>query len=473
MKSQSLPVALLVGCPDLARHLKRVGVQTRSFRTASRAFARGRGIQPRICVLRPAPEDPFADLLSHVERFRREMPFTDVLVWDPSGAPDLVRGVLKAGAADVVWSEDPKPLADTVVRLLGNQQVLPRLMAFDDREPGSWRFEELVSRSQKMWEVFDLCAQAATTDAPVLILGETGTGKEMLARAFHKRSKRRGSFVAVNCAAMPESLIDSELFGHVKGAFTGAEHEKGGLFRAAEGGTLLLDEVGHVPLPVQHRLLRTLQEGSVRPLGGEDERPVDVRVIAATSRNLEAAVESGDFRSDLLYRLDVIRVIIPPLRERPDDVLFLFGYFARKLSEHHSIDRPDVSDGFLDAMMEHDWPGNVRELQNFTERLLLTQRGARRTLVHFRKLMRHYQAQGETATTAAPLAFDPDCIDVDEPLQRVLEAVTERVERAYIEAALRANSGRVGDTADQAGISRRTLLRKMNAFGLEKKEFRS
>jgi len=369
-------------------------MRARSFQSLSLALSRRREIQPQACVVRHDDVEA-APLALAITQLRREMPFTDVVAWTPSGLPSLVRAGLKAGACEVVWSDDASSVVDAVAKVVGEQRVLPRIMAVDARESGSWCFEELVSRSRKMWDIFDLCSRAASTDAPVLLLGETGTGKELLARAFHKRSGRKGRFVALNGASVPDGLIDSELFGHVQGAFTGADHQKMGLFRAADGGTLLLDEVGDLSPSVQQRLLRALQEGKVRPVGGEDEISVDVRVIAATSRTLDAVVASGGFRPDLLYRLDVIRVIVPPLRERRDDILFLFGYFARTLSEQYGIERPDVSDGFLDALTEHDWPGNVRELQNFTERMLLTQSGRLRSRAHFRRLMLRYEGQGE------------------------------------------------------------------------------
>jgi transcriptional regulator with PAS, ATPase and Fis domain len=274
--------------------------------------------------------------------------------------------------------------------------------------------------------------------------------------------------VSINCAAVPENLIDSELFGYVAGAFTGAEDGAEGLFRAADGGTLFLDEVGSIPLQVQYRLLRVLQEGRVRPVGSDREIEVDVRMIAATSVRLDEAVAAGSFRHDLLYRLDVIRVVLPPLRDRPEDILFLFGHFMRELSEHHGLRRPDLEDSFLDALQSYHWPGNVRQLENLTERLLLTHHGrASLTAEHFAALVAPAH-EGEPDVDQ----FADTVPDLELELPEVVRAAVDRTEEAYLRAALERTRGRVVRTAEMAGISRRTLLRKLKRLDIDRSAYR-
>lgn len=444
-----------------------------SFETLGALLEHARQAQPRVCVIGPTLES----IDTPVRTMRREMPFTDVVAWAPAATPDTVKQALLAGARDVVLDSDPASVVDVVCGIIEEQKLLPLVLEHEDRDAAAWRFEGLVSRSRAMWDVFETCARTARTDATVLILGETGTGKELIARAIHVRSQRKGRFVALNCGGVPETLIDSELFGHVEGAFTGAVGAREGLFRHGQGGTLFLDEIGNLPLSAQNRLLRALQEGEIRPVGGHEEIPIDVRLISATSTALDAAVERGEFREDLLYRLDVIRLIVPPLRERPEDIIFLFGHFAQRLSEHYKLRRPPVTDEFLDALQEYDWPGNVRELENFTERLLLTETGDTLAGRHFRELMRTYRGR-ESGVAPRPHENGPaperadESIDLERPLGELLEEASERIEREYIESALRANEGRVELTARQAGMSRRTLLRKLKRHGIDKSRFR-
>ncbi|MEZ4272556.1 MAG: sigma-54 dependent transcriptional regulator, partial [Myxococcota bacterium] len=329
---------------------------------------------------------------------------------------------------------------------------------------------------RRMWDLFDTATQIASTEATVLILGETGTGKELLARAIHRHSGRSGRFVPINCGAVNETLVDSELFGHVKGAFTGATYDKQGLFKHAQGGTLFLDEIGNVPLTAQYHLLRALQEGTVRPVGGHDEIEVDVRIIAATSTSLENDVQHGRFREDLFYRLDVIRLELPPLRERPEDIVFLFAHFARKIAEEYNVQRPDLHEGFLDALVNYEWPGNVRQLENFTERLVLTYTGRRVGANVFERLL-PFKKQRRSASNTRSLRHihnvtGAEPVDASKTLEETLKPQIANLERRYLEACLRKSQGRIGVAAKTAGISRRTMLRKLKAYGVDKALFR-
>jgi two-component system C4-dicarboxylate transport response regulator DctD len=315
----------------------------------------------------------------------------------------------------------------------------------------------------------------APTDANVLIEGETGTGKELIARAIHRRSGRTGRFVPINCGAIPPELVESELFGHEKGAFTGAVTRKDGLFRHAESGTIFLDEIGTIVESTQLRLLRTLQEATVRPVGANEEVPIDVRVVAATSQPLQELVDQQRFRVDLLYRLDVIRLALPALRDRPEDIIFLFAHFALSAAKRYQVERPDVDDRFLDALTAYDWPGNVRQLENFTERLILTHPSpGTLTAEHFDRLIRRDGSRPRPAVPSgnddAPEPFGR--VDTTRELGQALGELVEEAERAYLETCLRENGGRIGETAKHAGISRRTLLRKLRKHGIDKMAFR-
>ena len=459
-------VLLLLACDALKDPLEAAGFETVRFEDARALVRAAHTTRGRACIVGlDAPG--VDDLETFTRRVKREMPFTDVLVWAPDATADQVRHVLTAGAKDILLGAGGGDLVSRLTEVLHRQQYLPKLLEHRESVSREWSFEGLLSRSRKMWDLFETCVRAAATNATVLILGETGTGKELLARAFHRRSERSGDFVALNCSAVQENLLDSELFGHVRGAFTGAIRDKRGRFRAAEGGTLFLDEIGAIPFSAQYRLLRVLQEETVRPLGGEEEIPIDVRVIAATSSSLEDEVTAGRFREDLVYRLDVLRILVPPLRERPEDILFLFGHFSTRLSQQYSLDRPEVTDGFIEALHDYEWPGNVRQLEHFVERLLLTRRQQRLTKEDFDDLVAPLTTGEDAASPAGAVGLQ--ALD----LGRTLDATLRRAEEAYLRAALLRTGGRVIEAAKLAGLSRRTMQRKMARHGLPKEEFRT
>jgi len=466
-------LVLRLGAEPLHDELEARGLDVHVVGDVSELTRPDDALAPRAIVLGP-PADADLDWDRVVPRIRASWPLVDVIVWNPRARPEVVRDALHSGARDVLLDRSAHAACDAVAEIIEQQQLLPRTQA-EAATTADDGFEGMIARSRSMFDLFETAAQVAQSNAAVLILGETGTGKELLARAIHKRSRREGRFVALNCAAVPETLIDSELFGHVEGAFTGATQPKPGLFRHAEGGTLLLDEAGNVPLPVQYRLLRVLQEGAVRPVGGEAEIPVDVRVIAATSASLEEDVRAGRFREDLFYRLDVIRLVIPPLRERPDDIIFLFAHFARRFADAYRISRPDVTDGFLDALVSHPWPGNVRQLENFTERLVLTEADTQvdadrfQDLVAFRSRDEAEDAGDRTRRGEGPARPE---LPLDKPLREALDPHIEALERAYLEGVLTRTGGRVAEAAERAGISRRTLSRMMKRLRIDKNAFK-
>jgi two-component system response regulator HydG len=292
----------------------------------------------------------------------------------------------------------------------------------------------------------------ARHDAPVLLVGESGTGKELAARALHDRGPRsKGPFVAINCAAVPDALLESELFGHVKGAFTDARGSRAGLFAQAHGGTLFLDEIGDMPEGLQVKLLRTLQERKVRPVGGDREVPVDVRLVTATHRDLERLVEEGRFRHDLLYRLDVIRVELPPLRRRGRDVLLLTEHFVDQYARRLEREAPEVPANVAQLLLDYDWPGNVRELQNCVERLVVLADGDAISEGDLPPRIRRFRAREHTviASTADPASLLP----------------LAEVERRYVLEVLRASGGSRSLAAKLLGIDRKTLYRKLARWG--------
>ena len=327
-----------------------------------------------------------------------------------------------------------------------------------------YKFEDLNSRNARMLELFDLIPRFAQADSPVLIVGETGTGKELVAAAIHRQSRRKdGEFFTINCGALTETLLESELFGHEEGAFTGAVKTKQGYFELASGGTLFLDELGTISPAMQVKLLRVLQTMEIRRVGGSTVHKVDVRIVAATNASLEDEVASGSFREDLYYRLNVVQLQIPPLRDRPEDIPLLAEIFRQKFAD--SLDRADVS-GIDPAAEErlraYRWPGNVRELENVIQRALILTSGPE---LHEADLPERLRL-GDARRTAVP------SFDLDEPLLAVVSRVRDAVEREYLQRLLRRYKGHLGRAADHAGVNRRTLYSKMQVHGLRREDFR-
>ena len=316
-------------------------------------------------------------------------------------------------------------------------------------------FEELVGSSPAMHQVFAMVDQVAPTDATVLLRGETGTGKELVARALHRRSPRRDRlFVAVNCTAVPHELMESEFFGHEKGAFTGAVARRVGRFEQADGSTLFLDEVGDLDLAVQAKLLRVLQEQEITRVGARDAVRVDVRIVAATNRDLEAAVREGRFRDDLYYRLNVIPIRLPPLREKPQDLPALLEHFLGSFSARYGRPVPPSPPEAMAALQGYAWPGNVRELRNLCERAVLM------------------GWSGVLSMVGAARSEEVALVDPTLPLLEARQRLVERFEREYLTRLLRLHRGRVGEVARAAGIAERNLYEKMKTYGLSRDDYR-
>jgi len=332
------------------------------------------------------------------------------------------------------------------------REVFPAGRVIDLPPPGPHgEAEPIVGASPAMLDVFRAVGRVAPSDATVLVLGESGTGKEVVARAIHRHSPRnRGPFVAVNCAAIPENLLESELFGHEKGAFTGAIARKVGRFERASGGTLFLDEIGDMSLALQAKILRAIQEREVERVGGEGRIAIDVRVVAATNKNLRAAIADGTFREDLYFRLAVVTLHLPRLAERGNDVELLTCHFAARHAERYGRPVRAVSEEVIARLRGHSWPGNVRELNNTLERAVLLSRGP---------VLLPEHVQLEETPGAAPVA---SVVGAGYPPELSMEAV----ERLHIQTVLRHVGGHMGRASEVLGLHRNTLTRKVRDYGL-------
>ena len=372
-------------------------------------------------------------------------------------------------------------LAGSVAVAIDNARLYAQVKASEERlrtEVGVLRrdiarrdaFTEIIGTSPAMAEVFRLMESAAASPITVLIEGETGTGKELVARGIHRASERAAQpFLAMNCAAVPETLLESQLFGHRRGSFTGALQDQRGLFEAATGGTIFLDEVGEMPPAMQAKLLRVIQEGEIVPLGDTRPRSVDVRLISATNRDLSAEVARGGFREDLYYRLAAFPILVPPLRERRDDIPLLVKHVLAGAAERHHKRIPGVDPLALELLVQYDWPGNVRQLQNEIERAVaLTADGEVISVRSLSPRLRSAVGEAGAATLSPPGATVADAIGTSgsvEPLRQARAAF----EASYIAAVLRRHGGNVSRSAVALGISRVMLQRKMKDYGLRDK----
>jgi DNA-binding NtrC family response regulator len=381
------------------------------------------------------------------ERVVANRPDVPVLVLTAFGNLDSAVAAIRAGAYDFI----NKPIEIDALRIAVDRaanhrrlrEEVKRLRLETGRLP---RFDELVGHSPAMQSAYDLIERVAESDATVLVTGESGTGKEVVARAIHNRSRRAsGPFVAINCAAMPEALLESELFGHTKGAFTDAKSAEQGLFSRANRGTILLDEIGDMPLGLQPKLLRVLQERAVRPVGGRDETPIDVRVIAATNRDLESAIEDGRFREDLYYRINVVHVPLPPLRARTGDILPLAQHFLLHFAARADKRVTGIAPAAGEKLVTYAWPGNVRELQNSMERAVALTRFEQIGVDDLPEKIRDYRRSHVLVSSDDPSELVP----------------LEEVERRYIARVMEAVGANKTAAARILGIDRKRLYRML------------
>jgi len=417
-------------------------------------------------LARPTPEDWVASI-----RTLPEAP--DLVLLADREDPSRRAALLAAGCLAVLNERIPdrelRASFSTLIARLA-QDAAARLVA--QRLGIAHGFEDMIHRSRAMDDVLAVARRVANADSSLLILGETGVGKERLARSIHFESARaNGPFVPVNCGAIPEGLLESELFGHEQGAFTGAVRARRGHFEVAHRGTLFLDEIGELPLHLQVKLLRVLEDRQVQRVGSERPERVDVRIIASTNRDIEAEVAARRFRADLFYRLAVVTLSVPPLRDRVDDIpdlveRYLTG-FRRTLGKSVEQIEPDA----LQALSRHAWPGNVRELINVLERAVLLAQGPRVTLGDLPRSISGSSSRDPASARAAPGALHEQAFRL--PLRDARRAAVTDFERAYLSRPLRETGGRVGETAKRAGLSERSLYGLMRRAGLDKADFRS
>jgi len=389
------------------------------------------------------------------EMRRRNIPAT-VIMMSAYGTEDTAIEAMKMGAYDYVskpFRQDEIILvlrkAEERERLIRENRILRRQIV---RETG---FHNIVTRNPKMQEILQTVLKIADYKTTVLITGESGTGKELIARAIHYSSSRKdGPFIAVNCGAIPENLLESELFGHIKGAFTDATYTKKGLFEEADGGTIFLDEIGELPPMLQVKLLRVLQEEEIRRVGDTKSIPVDVRVIAATVKDLEKEVQEGRFRADLFYRLNVLNLHLPPLRERREDIPLLVNYFIEKFAPRFNKQIKGVNKEAMEILINHDWPGNVRELENALERAIALAEGE---LVQVEDLPPYLREKVDTR----PGLFIPQN-------ELSIKKITRQIEEELIRRALERTKGNRTQAAKLLEISHRALIYKIKEYGLDK-----
>lgn len=395
------------------------------------------------------------EILREVKRL--ELPL-EIIIITGQGSIDTAVEAIKEGAYDYLTKPvDPKRIRSLVPKALEKQSlVTENRMLVDSNEKlrqqvkSLSRFEDMIGQDERMLEVFNLIDAVADTTANVFITGESGTGKELVARGLHnKSSRRKGPFIAVNCSAFPRDILENELFGHEKGAFTGAVREKAGCFEMADKGTLFLDEIGEMPADTQSKLLRVLEDGRFRRLGGSKEIAVDVRVVAATNRDIQQALKEGLLREDLFFRLSVMDIDLPPLRERMGDLMLIADEFLRFFSERNNKNVKSFSKECQDVMLHYHWPGNIRELRNLVERVVILCKGEEVQLFHLPRQI-FFSEGGSNAVGS---------IELGKPLGEI--------EKEVIFRTLEQTNNNKTKAAQLLGISLKTLHNKLNKYFLD------
>jgi len=390
---------------------------------------------------------PGMDGIELMKRAKQVSPDIEVIIITAYGSIPTAITAVREGAYDYIQKPFcPERTEILIAKLLERQQLIEENLSLHQKLEERYRFENIIAKSPRMQQVIEAIKVVAASNATVLITGETGTGKELVARAIHSRSQRRGKpFIAVSCAALPETLLESELFGHEKGAFTGAYAQKKGKFEIANRGTLFLDEIGEMSANIQVHLLRVLEEKEFTRVGGNEPIKVDVRVISATNRDMKEAVAKGQFREDLYYRLNVVNIELPPLRERREDIPLLTQHFLKKFALENNKEIAGFSPEATDFLLRYDWPGNVRELENAIERAVIL---ARKPVIEIDDLPQQTLA-------ASPI-----------PAGKNLRQVAKN----HIINVLAQTKGNYTEAAKALGISRMTLYNKAKAYGINVKK---
>ena len=387
---------------------------------------------------------PGIDGIELLRRAKEVSPATEVIIVTAYGSIPTAISAMRAGAYDYIEKPFCPERAELLIdKLVAHQRLIEENVILQQKLEERYRFENIIARSPRMQQVIEVVKVVARSNATVLITGESGTGKELVARAIHSQSYRKDRpFVAVSCAALPESLLESELFGHEKGAFTGAHALRKGKFEVADTSTLFLDEIGDMSANIQAHLLRVLEEKEFNRVGGNELIKVDVRVVSATNRDMKEAVRTGRFREDLYYRLNVVTIELPALRERKEDIPLLADHFLKKFNVENRKELSGFSPEATEYLLRHDWPGNVRELENTVERAVILARGA---VIEAGDLNQQRALTGRQGPSARSL---------------------REMEREYIKAVLAENAYNFSVTARTLGISRATLYKKVKEYGL-------
>ena len=385
-----------------------------------------------------------------------------VIVFTGYGTIEGVVEAIKAGAFDFIQKLfDPEEFLIVIERALKLRRVRMENVALKQMLDTRFRFENIIGNSEAITQVFDLIRKISNTSANVLITGESGTGKELVAQCIHANSKRSHKpFVPLNCGGLPEPLIDSEIFGHTKGAFTDAKQNRVGLIEHAKGGTFFLDEIGELPMPLQVKFLRVLEDHKIRRLGSNEEIEIDIRLISATNRNIEALIGEGRFREDLFYRINTFEIHLPPLRERQGDIQLLAHHFLNYFAETSKKAVQGISAEAMDVLCEYTWPGNVRELMHVMERAIaLSDADA----IQIENLPENLV--GQTADTIGSA-------QINLPFQEAKDAVVEKFERTFIDRLLKAHNGNVSRAARQSGMNRPRLQRLISKYAIDVSTYR-
>ena len=453
----------LVICESCQRILEEEGLEVETVLSGAEAF--GKMKENPFDIVITDLKMPGIDGMEVLRTLRREYPDTIVIMITGFSTVETAVEAMKLGAFDYI----PKPFTPDEVSIVVKKAIEQKNLLLENvylrqelRE--KYGFHNVVGKSKKMQEIYRIIAKVAPTDSTVLINGQSGTGKELIARAIHFNSARRDKqFVTVDCAVLSENLLESELFGHVRGSFTGAVTTKPGLFEVADGGTVFLDEISNISLAIQAKLLRVLQEREFTPVGGTKAKKVDIRLIAATNKDLEKMIKEGTFREDLYYRLNIVPICLPPLRERHEDIPALSVHFLKKYSEEMGKAIKGFTPEAMEKLTKYPWPGNVRELENVIERTVVMMD---EEMVRVEHLILPGQEESEAMENPVPVTSE----ELKEIKKQLREKAVEDIEKAFVIKALERNQWNVTKTAEEVGMLRPNFQALMRKYSLRARE---
>jgi len=455
-----------VVCSSCDRILSGEGYQVQTTQDPREGLAIAEQTNPDIAVV--DLKMPGVDGLEFLRRIKEISPFTDVMIITGYAEIETAVKAMKLGAFDYIPKPfSPDQLLIAIAKVLERKRLQSENAYLRQELQTRYRFENMIGSSRKMQEVYNLIERVAPTHSTVLIRGESGTGKELIARAIHFNSLRRSErFVAVDCGALSETILESEMFGHVKGAFTGAVTSRKGFFEAADGGTLFLDEVGNISLTVQTRLLRVLQEREFKPVGASEIVKTDIRLIAATNKDLEKLVAKGEFREELYYRLNIVPIVVPPLRERQQEVPELAMHFLKKHRSGTGSQATMIDLAAMEVLMQYSWPGNVRELENAIQRAMVLATGDRICSEHFPPGVRF-------GTSQVRISVPGTWAELRDIKKVLREESVQDVERMFVLDALARNGGNATKAAKSVGMLRPNFQALMKRHGVTRERLPS